>query len=97
MITKENLEKYAPTNMRGIELNLQIVSDYLKKQSSRKAHIMAEKIDYCLYSLQVQFPDCFSDPAPAFFETPYFDEEERKSEEATTRKLAAREARRACK
>ena len=98
MITKKDLELFgAYTNMRGIEANLQNVGKYLKLQKSRKAHIMAEKIDYCLYCLQVQFPDCFPEPAPAFFVMPFFEEEERKLEEATARKLAAREARRACK
>ncbi len=95
MHTKESLKSFgAYTNMRGIESNMEIASKFLKKQRSRKAHLMAEKIDYCLYCLQVQFPYCFPEPAPEFFETPLFDEDERKADEETARRLAAREARR---
>lgn len=98
MITKESLKKFGPyTNMRGIEDNLRIVHKYLKTQRSHKAQELAEKIDYCLYSLQVQFPYCFPEQAPDFLETPLFDEAERKDEEAAARRLAAREARRAGK
>ena len=95
MITKESLKQFGPyTNMRGIEDNLRIVHKYLKTQRSHKAQELAEKIDYCLYCLQVQFPYCFPEQAPDFLETPLFDEAERKDEEAAARRLAAREARR---
>lgn len=74
---------------------MKIVSNYLKTQPSRKAHVMAEKIDFCLYCLQVQYPDTFPEPAPDVFETPLFDEDERKDDEAFEKWQAARAARKA--
>lgn len=83
MVTKEDLRKYpARANMRTVEFHLQKVKKHLEKQRSHKAQELAENVAWCLYCLQVQFPQCFTEPAPDFLEMPLFEEAERKNDEA---------------
>jgi hypothetical protein len=61
-----------------VDYKIRKVQEYLLKQKELKAQYMAEILGYCDFIIKVIYPSIDDRPDPEYFETPIFDEIERR-------------------